>query len=476
MATENLGTLDIFRKKWGLPLAILVALLVWLLPTPEGLSPEGHRALVVFAGIFVLYLTEALELAVTSILIVPICVFLSLSTPAKTLAAFASTAAFLLVGAFILAVAMVKTRLAERITYHIMSTIGSSARNLTIGIVLANTILSFLVPSSTARTAILLPVCVSIISLYGTQGRTRFSTNLLLTLAFTNATISAGILTATVPNPVTVDFIVKAGGPAISYMEWFKFGFPPAVLMTVLTWGFIQLIYKPEHKEIPGGAEHVAQKLAQMGPMTGEEKRTLFVFLFVVALWMTGSWTKIDSTIACLLGAVMVMAPKLGVINWKEAEKGVSWQIVMITGGGMAMGAILTQTGAAKWVANAIFQALGLGGLSMVMILIVVLVIIQYMHLFFVGTTVMLTSLMPIVLGISESAGLPPALLGMPVGMIVGGYPLLMFYNTLPNIMAYDTGKVSVMDFPKVGFVVSGLACLVYAVCAGTYWQWLGLY
>lgn len=473
---ENLGSLDALRKKWGIPLALAAAFLVWLMPTPEGLSPQGHKALVVFAGIFMLYLTEALSLPVTSLLIVPVCALWALATPGKVLAPFASTSVFLLIGAFILAVAMVKTRLAERITYHIMAIIGSRARNLTIGVVIANVVLAFLVPSSTARTAILLPVCVAIIGLYGVEGRTRFSVNLLLTLAFTNATISAGILTATVPNPVTVAFIVKAGGPSISYMEWFKFGFPPAVLMTVMTWAYIQIMYKPEQKEIPGGTAHVTESLAKIGAITSAEKRTLLVFLFVVLLWVTGSWTKIDSTIACLLGAVMLMLPKFGVITWKEAEKGISWQIAILTGGGMALGGVLTDTGAAKWIANAIFQTLGLGGLSVVMTLVVVLIIIQYMHLFFAGTTVMLTALMPIVLGIAESANLPPALLGMPVGMIIGGYPLLMFYNTLPNIMAYDTGKIMVTDFPKVGFVVCGVACVVYAICAGTYWKWLGLY
>ena len=462
---ENLGSLDVLRKKWGVPLAVAAALLVWILPTPTGLELQGHKALVVFAGVFVLYLTEALSLPVTSILIVPLCALWSLTTPAKALAPFASTSVFLLIGAFILAVAMVKTRLAERITYVIMSAIGSSARNLTIGVTLANVVLAFLVPSSTARTAILLPVCAAIISLYGVEGRTKFSVNLLLTLAFTNATISAGILTATVPNPVTIDFIVKAGGPSINYIEWFKYGFPPAVIMTVLTWAFIQILYRPEQKEIPGGSAHVAENLAKMGPMTGDEKRTLLVFALVVFMWITGSWTRINSTIACLLGTVLLMVPRFGVITWKEAEKGVSWQIAMITGGGMALGGVLTQTGAAKWIANSIFQALGLGGLSMVMVLIVVLVIIQYMHLFFVGTTVMLTALMPIVMGIAESANLPPALLGMPVGMIIGGYPLLMFYNTLPNIMAYDTGKIAVMISPKQQKQYCGIIKFISQCC-----------
>jgi len=61
-------------------------------------------------------------------------------------------------------------------------------------------------------------------------------------------------------------------------------------------------------------------------------------------------------------------------------------------------------------------------------------------------------------------------------GMIIGGYPLLMFYNTLPSIIVYGTGKLRVEDFPKVGVLICAVACLLYSLCAATYWRWLGLF
>lgn len=473
---ENLGSLDLWRKKWGLVLALAAAAIVYALPTAEGLSPAGHRALVVFAGVFVLYLTEAMSLAVTSLAVVPLIVLTSLVSVNEALAPFGSSSVYLLVAAFILATAMVKTRLAERITYLIMTAIGSGTRNLTLGVMIANIVLAFLVPSSTARTAILLPVSLSIIALFGQEGRSKFAVNLLLTLAFTNATISAGILTATVPNPVTVDFIVKAGGERIDYMQWFVYGFPPALFMTLFTWWLIQVMYKPEKKEIPGGSAHVAEQLVAMGPMSSAEWRTLVVFLLVVLMWISGQWTRIDSTIAALAGAVLLFMPRFGVMTWNEAERGVSWQIMMITGGGMSLGGALMKTGAASWIADSLFHLFGLGSLGVLGLLIAVLVIAQYLHVFFVGTTVMLTAMMPIILALAKTAGVNPAVLAMPVGMVIGAYPLLMFYNTIPNIMVYGTGRMSIGDFPKVGVIACGVACLVYAICGATYWQWLGLY
>ena len=467
---------DQIRENFGLPVAIIVCLFVWFMPAPANLSAVAQHAMALFSGIFILYLTEAIPLVATSIAIVPLAVLMGIVKVGPGLAPFASSSVFLMFGAFILAAAMIKTKLAERLTYHILNIVGSSTLQITIGIVLANTLLSFLIPSSTARTALLLPVCISIIALFKAEGRTKFGANLLLTLALTNATISAGILTATVPNPVTVELIQKAGGPAISYIEWLKIGFPPALVMTILTWAFIQLLYKPEHKEIPGGAAYVKSRLQTMGKMSYAETYTLVIFIGVVILWATGSITKIDTTIACMIATIPLFFPKIGVMNWKEASPHVSYDVLLITGGGLSLGTLLMTSGAAKWMAATAFAAFGLHGMAVLMLLMAVMFIVQFMHFVFVGTTVMATAMLPMVIALGVEAGLPPALLALPAGMIIGGYPILMFYCTNPNVLVYGTGQLQVTDFPRVGIPVSILACIVYAICAATYWRWIGLF
>ena len=476
MSSEKTFSFEEWRKRLGLPLAIAASILVYVIQTPPELSATGHKSLVLFTGVFILYLTESIPLAITSLAVVPLAVLMGITTPGVALAGFASTSVYLIVGAFILAAAMVKSKLAERITYVIMHKVGSSTFRITLGITLANIVLAFLVPSTTARVAILLPVCIAIIEVFGKEGRTNIAINLLLTLAFTNATIGAGILTATVPNPVTIDFIAKAGGQTITYGEWFIYGFPPALLMTIMTWWVIQKVFPPEITDIPGGDSYVKTKLKELGPVTADEKKSLAVFILVVTLWVTGSWTKIDTTIACLAGIIILFLPKLGFMTWKDAERGVSWQVVMVCGGGVSLGEILMKTGAAKWLAGTIFSTLGLSGLSIIVMLVLIMLVVQYMHFLFVGTTAMATAILPIILGMAQTANVPAAVFALPAGMIIGGYPLLMFYNTLPNILIYGTGKLQVGDFPKVGFILCTAACIVYTICAFTYWKWLGLY
>ena len=474
--------IDIWRKRIGMPLTVVIFSAILLMPTPEGLTVAGQKALAVLAALVTLYLTEPVELTVASLMIIPAGVFLGLGNVKAVLENFATSPIFLLVGATMMAAAMEKTRLAERFTYWLLSTIGCSARNITLGVTLANVVLAFMVPSTTARTAILLPICLSIITLYqqanntNSGERTKFSVGLLLTLAFTNSTISPGILTATVPNPITVDFIYRASGVVINYMDWLIYGFPPAIVMTLFTWWYLRKVFKPESEDIPGGIEHIREKLKDMGSMTAPEWRTLFVFLLVVALWATGGITKIDTTVACYLGVCLLFFPKFGVITWKDTNRDSAYHILMMSGGALAMGEFLLKTGAAKWLALKVFNSLGLAGASTFVIIAVVMFIVQFSRIGFFGTTGLTVLYMPIIVSFAAAANLPASVLALPTGMLIGGFPFLMFYNTLSNILVFGTGQLTVGDFPKVGGVLCLVAVIVYTICVGTYWRWLGLF
>lgn len=472
---------DYWRKRVGIPLTIIIFTAVLMMPTPVGLTLAGKKALALLAALVTLYLTEPVELTVVSLMILPTAVFLGLGSTKVVLENFATSSIFLLVGATMMAAAMEKTRLAERFTYWLLSTIGCSARNISLGVTLANVALAFMVPSTTARTAILLPICLSIIHMYEKTGeyqkgqRLNFAISLLLTLAFTNSTISAGVLTATVPNPITVDFIAKAG-TVITYMDWLMYGFPPAIVMTLFSWWYLRKVFKPEREEIPGGKELITQKLNDMGAMTSPEWRTLFVFLLVVALWATGGITKMDTTVACYLGVSLLFLPKFGVIKWKDTNRDSAYHILMMSGGALAVGEFLMKTGAAKWLANSVFHSLGLAGASSLVVIGAVLFIVQFSRIGFFGTTGLTVLFMPVLIALAATANLPAAAVALPAGMLIGGFPFLMFYNTISNILIFGTGYLTVGDFPKVGGVLCLVGVIVYTICATTYWRWLGLF
>ena len=203
-----------------------------------------------------------------------------------------------------------------------------------------------------------------------------------------------------------------------------------------------------------------------MGPTTGGERRTLVVYIAVMLGWVTQGWTELDTTVCCLIGAGVLFLPKFGVLDWEYTNRHMSWQIVLVVGGGISLGDILMRTGAAKWLAVTIFNGFGLATVGVLVMLLGLMVLIQFLHVAFVGTTVMATAFLPIVMTLAQTAHINPLILALPAGMVIGGYPLLMFYNTLPNIIVYGTGSLKVGDFPKVGVPVMLIACAVYAVCA----------
>lgn len=450
-------------KTYGIPLAVLLALLVDWLPLP-GLEPLGQRTLAFFVFIFILYLTEALPLAVSSLLVVPLASLLRLAPLKDLLSPFASSVVFLLLGSFILAQAMLQSNLAKRLAYLILLRMGSSTHRLILGIVFTNILLAFLIPSTTARVSILLPPCLSILELYKGSPNSRFATNLLLTLATTCSTISAGILTATVTNPVVNEYLPQFSLPIVSYLDWLQLGFLPALLLTFFSWFLIQKLYPPETASLPGGEEFLRQELAALGPMDARQKKVLAVFLATIFFWMTGEWFHLDATTVCLAGALLLLLPGMDVLDWRTVCPRLNYDILFIAGGGLSLGNLLLKNGAATWLATTIFSRLPLQQLSPVIILFCLFFFCQFLHVFFVGTTVMCTALLPIVLFLSQGVGLPPRLTALEAGMVISGYPVLMFYCTTSSLLVCSTGRVPSSAFIRTGLPISLLVCVVYTL------------
>lgn len=476
-----------FYKKYksfvGFAIAFLIFWVILNLPAQEGLTVNGQKSIALMAWLLTLYATEPIPLPIASLMAVPMAVFIGLANISKALNGFASSALFMLVGAFVMAAAMEKSRVAERCTYWLLSKIGCTATRITLGVTLANVLLAFMVPSTTARTALLMPMCMGIINLAVKQNqelaenngkRSMFAVGLLLVLTFTNSTISAGILTSSLPNPVTVGFIYQATGKVISYADWFVYGFPPAIIMTFFTWWYLGKVCKSEISEIPGGIEYIRENLAAMGKMKSIEYKTITIFVIVGLLWATGNMTNIDTTVSCLVGAGLFYV--FNIVTWQDFNKTSAFQILLIMGGGFAAAEFIFSTGAAKWMAISIFTKLGLVGKPITTVLIVVMIFVQYIRVFMQGTTKMATIMTPILIAMAGVAGVPAAAIALPAGMLIPGCAFIMFYSTNSNVVVYGSGYLNMWDFPKYGLPLATIAIVFYLVVALTYWKWLGLY
>jgi di/tricarboxylate transporter len=212
-------------NNWGLSLAAVALVAVLLLPTPAGLPVAGHRMLAILVFAVIVWMTEAVDYAVSAVIVAALMAFLlgfspSLTNPnvlmgtsaALTLAfsGFANTALVLVASALFLAAAMTATGLDKRIALNILSRVGTETRNVVVGTILVGFVIAFLVPSTTARVACLVPITLGIIAAFGVNKKGAFASMLMITTVQTASIWNVGIKTAAAQNMVAIGFIEKA--------------------------------------------------------------------------------------------------------------------------------------------------------------------------------------------------------------------------------------------------------------------------
>ncbi len=289
-------------KQWGIWLAIAALLGTVLMPQPEGLPVAGQYMLGVLLFAVILWVTEAVDYAVSAVMIAALIAFLlglapSVARPdallgtgaALTLAlgGFANTALALVAAALFLSAAMTVTGLDKRIALWILSKVGAGTRRVVVGAILVGIVLSFFVPSTTARVACLVPIIMGIILAFGVDRRSRFAGLLMITTAQAASIWNVGVKTAAAQNMVATGFIEKMLKGTVTWLDWLIAAAPWSIAMSVVLYFVMVRMMPPETDEVQGGREAIRKALAELGPMTAAEKKLLAISLALLALWAT---------------------------------------------------------------------------------------------------------------------------------------------------------------------------------------------
>ena len=153
------------------------------------------------------------------------------------------------------------------------------------------------------------------------------------------------------------------------------FGFPLAFILMTIIWKWLGFFYKPEVKGITGGMGTINAKRVSMGPMSTKEKLTLIILLFTISLWVTTSFTGLNSYSVALIGAVLLFVFK--VIDWKDAQSGVDWGLIIFFGGALSVGLTFLNSGAANWLISQILVVLGPNASTILIMIVLMLVAVS---------------------------------------------------------------------------------------------------
>lgn len=463
------------KFKWfSLALAsIILVYIVWFSPEIEGLTPAGKKALAVAIFAIIMWVTQAVEEAVSGLIIVFLLAALKAGTLGAAFSGFANSALWLLVAGFIMAACMEKSHLSKRIALIMVNMAGSSAKKMYWAVALIMVIMTFLVPSITARTLLMLPILLEIGSAFDVKkGESNLLKGLMFIVIMSGTMMSIGVLTAHAGNPITVGLIEMTSHKVISWGEWFYVGGPPAFLLAFLSIFVIKWMWPSEIQEMDGENTYVKDELAALGPINTKEKYTLIIFLITLILWATDQFHKVNVVIVGFLAIIVMLGPGVQIMTWKEAQQKVPWNVFILYGAGLSMGSVLVSSGAAKWIAGNVFSPLM--GMSIVYQVVILIWVVTLLQVFFTGGGPKTTALTPIVIAHTVAIGADPIFIPMILGMNMQHQYLLPVSN-MPNAIMVGTGQLQSQDVIKTGAVMSLLAVSFMSLVVFTYWQWIGI-
>ena len=481
-----------FASNWGLLAAIAALVAILLLPTPANLPVAGHHMLAILAFAVILWMTEAVDYAVSAIVIAVLMAFLlglapSVANPkvllgtsgALTLAfsGFANTALVLVAAALFLAAAMTVTGLDKRIALSILSRTGTETHHVVIGTILVGFVIALMVPSTTARVACLVPITLGIIAAYGVNKRGAFASMLMITTVQTASIWNVGIKTAAAQNMVAIGFIEKAFNQTITWLDWLIAAGPFAILMCVALYFVMTRMMPPEVTEVPGGQEGIAKSLAALGTIKAAEIKLLVISLTLIGFWATeGILHKFDTSTTTITAVALMFMPGIGILTWKDAQARIPWGTVILFGVGISLGTALLQTNAATWLANIAVAEFGLKNATALFILGTMSLFLVVIHLGFASATALASAMIPIVIAVLKGVATPGInIIGMTMLLqFVVSFGFILVVNAPQNMVAYGTETFNARDFVRTGLVLTVVALGLVMLLGATYWRWLG--
>lgn len=478
----------------GLPLAFIVLALILLVPTPPDLSSAGHRMLGVLVFSVIIWITEAVSYPVSAAVIMSLMAFLlgtapNMLNPSKVLgtsgalkmalSGFSSPALALVGAALFIAAAMMKTGLDRRIALFILSKIGARTNRVLAGVIIVGFVLSFFVPSTTARVSCMVPIVLGIISAFGVPLKSRFSAVMMIAIAQADSIWNVGIKTAAAQNMIAIGFIEKQLGTTVSWLDWFIAAAPFAIIMSVILYFVLLKLIPPEMDEVPGGQETIAKELAKLGPMRSEEKKLMFISVILLFLWSTEKILHPFDTSSTTLAAITLMLlPGIGIMSWKEAQSRIGWGTLVLFGVGISLGSTILSTKAADWIAHVIVNTFNLYDTTAFFIIAILALFLIIIHMGFASATALAAAMIPIIISVLQGASEHNAL--NVVGMTVILQYVICFGFILPvnapqNMVAFSTGAFAAKDFIKTGIPLTIIAYGTILLLSATYWKFLGL-
>ncbi len=452
-------------------------LILYVIPMPEVagidgtmsvLKPAGKAALAVVVWACIIWITEAMPVGVTGILIPMLLVMTgAVGKFPQAASGFTTPVAALCLAAFIFAAIMQAAGIDRRIAVGLLRKMKvKEAGGVIWSMFGVNLILSLIIPAANARAATLLPVVNGITRLFGDTPEERAAKKAIViqTLVYGSMISGMMIMTAHLPNLVLVGLFEKQGYN-LSYINWFLLQWP-YLGMFVLTQWWVRRYFKTHGVGIPGGIQKVEALHKELPKTTQAEWLILAVFAFVGLMWVTEDVHKIKSHNAALIGLAIMFVPGLFAFKWKGLQDRTIWGTWLLLCGALSMSAAMGSSGLAQYLSDVIHPIAH--GHAWWMILLILMVGTHVIRLGMLSNVAAITMLAPILIALAPKLGLHPVAFTMLVSD-TDTFAYILPTQITAAVIAYSSGTFSMTDYAKVGWV-SVLIAIAYGICIMAPW------
>lgn len=456
---------------WKFVLAVSAALAAWF--ALRG-GPEAQAAVAaVYALTVVLWITEALPLAVTGLTGAGLLVLVGGISEKDAFASFGNQILLLFIGSFTVAKAFEVNGLHERMADWILGLrrVRRSPALMLLALGALASVLSLFI-SNTATTAMLLPIGVSLLKRTGhDRAGSPFAAALMLTLTW-GSSFAVGTPVATPPNLIGLAMLQEATGQRLTFGQWAAFAMPISVVMLVIGWAYLWLVLG--RKDAFSAADDGPPN-RDPGPLSRAAKNTVWIVCLVLFLWVLPDLAnlvlgdghavakeiaeRLTPAVAALVGMALCYVLPAGngpTLHWRDGQH-ISWGTVMLFGSGLALGKAMDSSGLAKTLGDGL---VGLTGAQTVWAIAAAGAVLTLVASELSSNTAAITAILPVVLAVCKAAGVDPTAPAL-AATIVASFGFMLPVSTAPNAIVYSSGLVPARTMLKTGVWIDMLGLVV---------------
>jgi DASS family divalent anion:Na+ symporter len=451
--------------------------LIWLFPTPEGLEPRAWHLLAIFVATIAGIIARPLPMSAVALIGISLTVLTGTLAMEQVLEGFSRETVWLVVCAFILAGAFIRTGLGPRIAYLFMSRFGHRTLGLGYSLAFTDLVLGPFIPSHAARSGgavfpILKSVCRSSFGPPDSEEARRTAGFLTMSTYQCTCVTGAIFLTAMAGNGLSIELAAQHG-VAITWSLWLRASIVPGMLSMIAVPLVVYFLHPPAIRSTPETRALASKELAALGPMRRDEWILSAVFVGLLVTWAFADRLGIENT-AAALGAVAALLVTR-VLLWEHvARDHETWTTFVWFAALLMMATELGRLGVPRWFAGIVQGAVG--DVNWVLGFVGLALAYFYSHYFFASNTAQISAMYAAFLAIAIAIGAPPLLAALTLAFFSNLFACLTHYGAAAAPVFFTAGYVPIGAWWKVGLAISIVNISIWLLIGGAWWKLLGFW